>query len=325
MTEIAKIEVLPTGGLSYKDLISAFLADQDVKPKSRRTYQRTLRQFFNWVQAEGLDMASLQLPNLIDYKNHLLTERINKEGKPGLTPLTVSAYVVAVKLFYAWTESKGLYHNISKGLKTPKKQGKGFKKYPLTLDQIGLLLGSMENETVTGKRDFAILNLLLRTGLRTIELVRANVEDIDFLQGERVLFIQGKGKDSKDAYVVLTPKAWKPIKDYLQARGQGVTIPGSSPLFAGHGNRSRGQLTTRTIRRLVKTYLRGVDIDSPKITAHSFRHTAAVNSLRAGASLHETQLFMRHSDPKTTQIYSGVFEEELRLKEAPEKRLETLF
>ena len=67
-------------------------------------------------------------------------------------------------------------------------------------------------------RDFAIVNLLLRTGLRTIEAVRADVGDITFKANRRILRVWGKGHDTKDDFVVLTDKTYLPIKNYLATR-----------------------------------------------------------------------------------------------------------
>jgi integrase/recombinase XerC/integrase/recombinase XerD len=326
-----EVEIVPNSGEivgTNTELIQVFIADQDVKPSSLATYKRTLKRFFDYVERQGLQMKSIQLPDLIQYKNFLL--RPIAEGGSGKKPLTVSSYIVVLKKFYSWTESRKLYPNIAKGLKTPKKD-QGFKKQPLTVDQIQELLSSINRNDLQGKRDFALLNLLLRTGLRTVEAVRADLQDVDFLSGQRVLFVHGKGKEGKDSFVILTDKAFQPIADYLQARRdflreRGRTLSSDCPLFAGLGNRNlEGRLTTRSLSRIAKTYLRGIDIDSPQYTAHSFRHTAGVNVLKAGGSLYDTQLFMRHTDPKTTQIYLKTIEQERRLQEAPEKRLDSIF
>ncbi len=77
-------------------------------------------------------------------------------------------------------------------------------------------------------RDFALLNLLLRTGLRDIEVVRADCGDIQTVSGVDVLYIQGKGRPGKDNYVVLTESALAPIRDYLGMRDDSRD---SSPLF----------------------------------------------------------------------------------------------
>lgn len=80
------------------------------------------------------------------------------------------------------------------------------------------MLASIDRSTEKGMCDFAILNLMLRTGLRGIEIVRANCRDIQTKAGVDVLYVQGKGRASKDNFVVLTPKALSPIAAYLEKR-----------------------------------------------------------------------------------------------------------
>jgi integrase/recombinase XerD len=302
---------LPTPSI---DIIEEFLKSQDVKPNSRDLYRRTLRQFIRWLEDSNLSIMQIKREEILQYKEWLL----NSER----SHLTVGSYLTSVRKLFEWLETKHYYPNIAKGIKTPRRE-KGFKKDVLTTDQIKELLISIDPTDLKGKRDFAILNLLLRTGLRTIELVRANVEDISQKGNEVILYVHGKGHDSKDRFVLLTSKAYLPIREYLNVREH---IQSKQPLFVSLSrNNPNGRMTTRAISGLAKEGLRNIGINSPKLTAHSFRHTAAVNVLKSGADLYTTQLFMRHSDPATTQIYLKTIEEEMRLKNAPEKLLDNVF
>lgn len=295
-------------------LTENFINSQDVKPSSRALYKRTLRQYFNWIAVKGYELKDITRIELLGYKDEMLNS--------GLSTLTVGSYLTVVRKFYEWTEANKFYPNIAKGIKTPKRSS-GFKKDPLTIDQIKGLLNFIDTTTLSGKRDFAILNLLVRTGLRTVEVARANIEDIQHKAGEIVLIIQGKGRDSKDNFVLLTHKTAEPIYAYLEARGKAKA---TEPLFCSGSNNSKGErLTTRTISYIAKSNLKGIGLNSGRLTAHSLRHTAGVNVLRAGGDLYATQLFMRHSDPATTQIYLRSIEEEVRLKSAPEKLIDAMF
>lgn len=295
-------------------VLNKFLSCQDVRPSSRELYKRTLRQYFKWIDDNNLVVGQLTRDDIIVYKQYLLDS--------GYSSLTVGSYVTAVRKFYEWAESEKLYPNIAKGIKTPKRY-KGFKKDPLTVEQIKSLLESMEKNSLQGKRDFAILNLMIRTGLRTVEVIRANIDDISYKSGEMILYIQGKGRDSKDSFVLLTDKAYQPISEYLDTRGK---TRAQEPLFTSLSNNSKGnRLTTRSISQVAKSHFKGIGLNSGRITAHSLRHTAGVNVLKAGGDLYSTQLFMRHSDPATTQLYLKSIEEEHRLKNAPEKLLDSIF
>jgi len=211
-----------------------------------------------------------------------------------------------------------LYPNIAKGIKGFKR-AKGFRKDPLTVGQIKELFKIVDTSTLQGKRDYALLNLLVRTGLRTIEIVRANIEDIRQESGEAILDIQGKGRDSKDDFVLLTDSTLKPILAYLQVRG---SVEDKAPLFTSLSDRNKNQrLTTKSISRIVKAYLRAINLDSKKLTAHSLRHTAITLSLKAGATIQEAQALGRHADINTTMIYAHNID---RIKNAPERKIEEL-
>lgn len=299
---------LKTQGDLLGQLVARFIAAQDVKPSSRSLYRRTLTQYLNWTIGRKLDLKDVTRAEIIEYKDDLLDR--------GLSSLSVGSYLTVVRKFYEWTESVKLYPNVAKGIKTPKRK-QAFKKLPLTPEQTTSLLSYFEGRQVEGLRDYAIINLLLRTGLRTIESVTATIEDVTFKQGKRVLLVQGKGEVEKNNFVILTDKAWEPIRAYLATR---PTAKSSEPLFTSVSNNSQGQrLTTRTISKIAKDGLKAIGLDSKHLTAHSLRHTLAVSILRAGGSLADAQGVLRHSNPATTQIYTRSIDEEMRIRNAPEE------
>jgi integrase/recombinase XerC/integrase/recombinase XerD len=147
-----------------------------------------------------------------------------------------------------------------------------------------------------------MVNVMLRCGLRTVEVARANVGDLRTLGGRSVLFVWGKGRAGADEFVVLDEAAMAPITAYLQARGR---VAEDEPLFAGTGNRNHGgRLTTRTVSRVAKRTMEREGIVSAHVTAHSLRHTAVTLALLGGATVQEAQAMARHSDISTTQIYA---------------------
>lgn len=295
--------------LDYSAIIDRFLLAHDIKPKSKETYRRALRQFFTYLETEGVTRPTRE--TLIAYKAYLIDKK--------LSAYTVSAYIIAVRKMFQWTESEHLYANIASQIKGQKKP-KGFKKDALSVNQARKLLTDMETETLSGARDYALVNLLVRTGLRTIETARANVEDIRQQGDQAVLYIQGKGRDSKDDLVILTEETLEPIRAYISMRGQGVKD--SSPLFISHSDRNYGErLTTRSISRIVKDRLQASGLDDRRLTAHSLRHTAVTFSLIGGASIQEAQTLARHSDINTTLIYAHNLD---RISKAPELKIDAL-
>lgn len=276
--------------LEVSKLISSFLATQDVREISKVAYKKGVEKFLSWLTVERLSKPDREA--ILKFKDYLL--------KSGLSANAVNSYLVAVKRFFAYLEGIKQYPNIAKDIKGVK-QPKGHLRASLTVSQIRNLLSHIDPSTFQGKRDFAIVNLMARTGLRTIEVIRANVGDIKQEGGEALLFVQGKGRDSKDSFVILTEKALNPILDYLKARGK---VKSEDPLFVSLSDRNKGQrLTTRTIRQLIKNSLRKINIDRNKLSAHSLRHTFATLSLRAGAPLLQVKDALRHASIETTQKY----------------------
>jgi integrase/recombinase XerC/integrase/recombinase XerD len=298
-----------------EEIVERFLkSSSKLRQNSRDLYRRTLKQFFLWAESRGLSLDTLTIVELIEYREYLLSP------ERGLTSLTVGSYITSLKKFYEFLESERRCPNIAKSLQNPKRKQQ-FRKSPLSVLQATELLDHIKKQAL---RDYAIINLILRTGLRTIEVIRANVGDIVIKPGgQRVLLIHGKGRDEKDDFVILTEKTYKPISEYLETRGA-YSI--SDPLFNSTSNNSKGgRLTTRTISHIAKEGLRAIGLDSKNFTAHSLRHTAGTSLLRATGDLEKTRLMLRHSDPKTTLIYVDTLTEERRLESSGEAILDTLY
>jgi integrase/recombinase XerC/integrase/recombinase XerD len=289
------------------DIVQEYIDTLDVKPKSRDTYQKALKQFMLYMDSSNISQPTRS--DILAYKAYLMEN---------YKACTVSSYMTAVKGLFAYLEAEKIFPNIANGIKGAKHQ-QGFRKDALTIDQAKRLLNSIDTSTIEGKRNFALINLLLNTGLRTIEAERACIGDIRQEGGEALLYIQGKGRDSKDAFVVLTDSTLYPIQKYLKARS---IIDPKAALFASHSDRNDGnRITTRTISWIVKEALKAIGIDSERITAHSLRHTAVTFSLLAGATIQEAQAMARHANVNTTLIYAHNID---RIAKAPERRIEKM-
>ncbi len=296
---------------SIIELANDFINDLDVKKSSKETYERELKRFIDYWR-KNLDCRNdLLREDILNFKRYLSEEA-------DLSPLTISSYILIVRKFFEWLESKKKYLNIAKGIKGAKRE-RGFRKDPLILPQIRKVLESIDRTTLKGSRDYALINLLIRTGLRTIEVIRADVGDIRQEGGEAVLWIQGKGRDTKDEFVVLTEDTLNPIQDYLSKR---LNMKEKDPLFASISNRNNNKrLTTRSISRIVKTHLKNAGINSKRLTAHSLRHTAITLALQAGATIQEAQALGRHANINTTLIYAHNIN---RIIHAPERKIDKL-
>ena len=295
----------------WERLIEIFLNSQDIMDKSRETYRWGLKRFFRWMRTTGRTLQTMTPADVVQFKGKLSKER--------LSPLTVGAYMTAVRRFYGWTETSLIYPNIARSVKTPKGR-KGFRKTALTPEEAASLLEHLKGRSL---RDYAIVNLILRTGLRTIEVMRADVGDITRKRGKRILKVWGKGAEDKDAMVIIGEPVWNPIREYLSTRGE---VPKDAPLFVTEGKGHRGErVSTRTIQRLCKEALRAIGLDSHEYSAHSLRHTTAVTIIRKGGDLNDVQRVLRHASQVTSQVYTASIEQEVRLDSNPEALLDDAF
>lgn len=284
-------ELVSTPALS-RDLYDRFIAYLDASPKTVETYRKTLKQMFVYFHLNGITHPTRD--DLLAYKHDLQAT--------GHRPATVQIYMTAARLFFSWTEQEGLFPNIAVHIKGGKVE-KGHKKDYLTSGQVRSILRATANDnTLAGLRDYAIILLMVTTGLRTIEVARADVADLRTLGDSTVLYVQGKGKTDKVDYVKISQPVETALRAYLNARGKGNE---GQPLVTSTSNNSTGQrLTTRSISGIVKHRMQGAGYDSDRLTAHSLRHTAVTLSLLAGKDITEVQQFARHANIATTMIYN---------------------
>lgn len=273
------------------ELFTRFLAYLDSSLKTVETYTRALRQLFNYFSLNGIRQPTRG--DILAFRDELKAS--------GHKPTTIQSYITATKLFFKWTAQEGLYPNIAEHLKGAK-LNRDHKKDYLTSRQIKEVLDSIERDTLKGLRDYAILTLMITGGLRAIEVVRADVGDIRTVGDFTALYVQGKGREEKTEYIKISPQVEKAIWAYLTARGEKDE---KAPLFSSTSNNNRGvRLTTRSVSGIVKTRLQQAGYNSPRLTAHSLRHTAVTLSLLAGKDIAEVQQFARHANIATTMIYN---------------------
>jgi integrase/recombinase XerC len=303
------LTVIDTRALAEQREVTAELFDRwtsfiDASPKTVETYTKAIKQFFLYMTENGITQP--QREDIIAYRDYLKLEH---------KPTTVQSYLAATKLFFQWTEREGLYPNIADRVKGAKLDTEHKKDY-LTTKQVGKLLGAIDRSTLKGMRDYAMLSLMVTTGLRTISIIRADIGDIRTAGDDTALYYQGKGHEEKADYVKLAEPVEEALRAYLRARGE--TDP-KAPLFSSIANRnSGGRMTTRSISRVAKEHLIEVDLKSDRLTAHSLRHTAATLNLLNGGTVEETQQLLGHANINTTLIYSHALE---RAKNNSEQRI----
>lgn len=276
------------------DMFDRWTAYIDASPKTVETYTKAIRRFVSYLKENGITQPTRE--DVILYRDSL---------KATHKPTTVQGYLAAVKLFFRWAAQENLYPNVADRVKGAKLDTEHKKDY-LTTAQAGRLLSSFDRSTVKGKRDYAIISLMVTTGLREISVVRADIGDIRPAGDAIALYYQGKGHEEKADYVKLAPQVEDAIRDYLATREDADQ---HAPLFASIANRNGGgRMTTRSVSRIAKESMQHVGLNSERLTGHSLRHTAATLNLLNGATVEETQQLLGHRNINTTLIYSHALE-----------------
>lgn len=295
---------IPAVSFSWYDDFVNFI---DVQAEETEiTYRKAIKQFFQY-----LHNFSITRPTSLDIRNY--REYMKDRGDKATT---VNLYITVVKLFFRFTAETGLYPNVADHINGLKLSDEHKRDY-LSAKQVEMMLKAMPHKTVIERRNYAMVVLMVTSGLRTIELARALCGDVTLLGGTDVLWVQGKGRTDKADYVKLSFHAKQAIQDYLELRHE---IGPQSPLFASDSNNSYGRpLTTRTIRGVNKPAMKNVGLVSPRLTAHSFRHTAATLNLLNHGTLAETQQLLRHKNINTTMVYNHDID---RMKNASETRVD---
>ena len=330
--------IIPAGDLRPA-LFEEFIKYIDRGQKTTRTYITNLRQFAAFLAYKGIRRPQRQ--DVISYRDYLTTEheaiqynpatgwtyRTDRSGRRYTTickPTTVKIYLQSVRQFFSWTAANGFYPDIAANIHAPKVRHDVHRKDALTAADVLTIEQSIEaaagakieaaeahskdtagrisRATEQGKRLFAMYTLAVNAGLRTIEISRANVRDLEVRNGRAVLYVWGKGHTEADAKKPLAPEVYAAIRDYLDSRSDRPTA--NSPLFVSTGNRSGGKrIAETTISKMLKQAMQAAGFNSDRITAHTLRHTAGTNVQEITGNLYITQKYMRHANPATTEIY----------------------
>lgn len=307
--------------------------------KTTRSYLTNLRQFAAWLQYAGVKAPARE--DILLYRSWISAEhdaialdpvtgwRYRRDPAGNVIricckPNTAAQYLRIVKQFFRWTAAEGLYPDVATNVNLPKIRHDVHLKDALEPADVQLIersiddrariheqeAGEAEKDTAgrilrsqeQGKRLRAIYLLAVTAGLRTVEISRANVKDLETKNGQAWIWVWGKGHAEPDQKQPIAWKVAEAIKEYLASRTDRPT--GSSPLFVATGNRSGGKrLAPTTISSMLKDAMKAAGFDSERITAHSLRHTAGTAVQSLTGDLYATQRYMRHANPATTEIY----------------------
>jgi len=274
-----------------EDFATGYL--QNRSPETVGTYRRALNEFQRWFAVQR-PKCLFRVDDIEAYKEYLMKTR-------GLHQVSVSTYLTALRRFTQYLVDAGLLvENPARSVKGNRRPST-HSRAVLTEEEIGRLFKAIDTSTPIGLRDKAITFSMLYAGLSEIEIVRADVEDLEQTLLGWYLRVQGKGHQVKDQQVVLDPPVMTTIRNYLDTR---TGLKPTDPLFVSHGHRSDGaRLNTRSVRSRIRHHLVAAKIRRRGITPHSLTHTAALIWLNDGLSVEEVKQRMRHGTLDTTMIY----------------------
>ncbi len=218
---------------------------------------------------------------------------------------TVARRLASLRSFFRFCCRENLTDsNPAKALRTPR-IGRKLPHF-LSSEQLGRLLEAPPANEVSGLRDRAILETLYSAGLRVAELVGLDMDDWD--RDADVLRVLGKGRKERLApvgsYAVRALRRWIDVRRPDTNAATAV----QSALFL---NRFGRRLTTRSVGRMLKKYLKITGLDR-LTTPHTLRHSFATHLLDGGADLRSVQELLGHKSLTTTQIYTHVSTKRLR-------------
>ena len=276
-------------------------SERGLGDRTAANYLDAVRPFLEGrLSAQGLELGRLSAAEVTEFVAASLPRQTRSKAKGTVT---------ALRSLLGFLHLEGITER-PLGAAVPSVAGWQLAGLPRGLepDQVQSLLDSCDRDTAKGRRDFAVLTALVRLGLRAGEVATLELGDIDWRAGEIIV----RGKGDRDERLPLPADVGEAIAAYLRegrpatAQDRAVFVRAIAP---------RRALTRIGVSDIVATAARRAGLE--QTYAHRLRHTAATETLRAGASLPEVGQLLRQRSPLTTAIYAKVDREALRCLALP--------
>ena len=237
--------------------------------------------------------------------------RLNRYETPSgehLSAITQAYHLIALRGFLKYLARRGI-DSLNPALVDLPKAIRPQVTF-LHYDEVEDLLSVIPDDTETGLRDRAIIELLFSGGLRVSELISLNRDSINLERREFIV----RGKGSKDRPIFISKAAADRVQEYLDARSDDLPAlflnnskNHNTPDTSGDFRR----ISARSVERIVGKYAKLAGI-TKHVTPHTLRHSFATDLLMNGADIRSVQALLGHSDISTTQIYTHVTDQHLR-------------
>ena len=271
-------------------VVKSFLNNMNTEG-SRRVYAREVEFFLAYVKKP---LSLVDLDDVIAFKSSL----------KGLKTATIARKLVIVKAFLGFAhEMRVIVRNPARLLKVPRVHSA--EPVVLTVDEAQAMLRSPDRRCIQGRRDHAVLALLMSAGLRESELCALDVADVTAKWSHHVVTVR-HGKGGKPRSMSLADAVSDAIAAYLELRGQ---VRPDEPLFLTLGKRGLAptRITPKAVDHLVAVHARRALISKP-VTTHLLRHCAVSFALANGASPREVMEMAGHSSLTITNRYAHLIE-----------------
>lgn len=271
-----------------EQFIDYLKSEKKMAPNSLDAYGRDIRDFEQFL----LERGTAGLPGAT---RNDVTAFLNKLKADGRSPSTLNRKMASIRTFYNYLQDKHVItDNPARGVKTPRVEKKELEY--LSIKEIDKLLESPD-DSLKGRRDRAILEVLYATGIKVSELIDANLEDVNFRMG----FITCYGESRKTRIIPMGRPARAALEDYVyEVRDQLLGENKDEPaLFVNYYGK---RLTRQGLWKVLKEYGEKSGIKH-KLTPNTLRNSFAVHMLQNGADLKSLQELMGHEDIMATQVY----------------------
>lgn len=268
----------------------------EISANTVTTYYRGMTKFWTWFgdqqtyKSVGAKALRSWMGSMKDAGNSVSTRNTLYSG---------------VRAFFTWAVAEaGLAYNPTAGVPGAKAGRRRHKRAALTDDEVMRVLAQPDVATDTGKRAKVILCFMAYTGLRTIEVQRAKIGDLDQGNGKLKLWIRGKGHEDADEKVyAVNAELLDALYAWLKVHPSAEDL--EAALFCSlAGANKGGSLHVRTIRGLVKAAYRGAGIRDPRKTTHSLRHSLVTNLIRHKVAPTKIMTVTRHRSLDTLLAYA---------------------
>ena len=259
-------------------------------------YLTDLDKLTNFVESEGKKYADVTYDDLQQFVARLHDIGIHPRSQARILSGIRSFYRFLIMEDYLKADPTELLESPQTGFKLPE---------VMTVEEIDLLIGSIDRSTKEGQRNRAILETLYSCGLRVSELCNLKLSELYFEEG----FIKVEGKGSKQRLVPISPRAIKEIRLYFTDRNLMKIKPGFEDfVFISNFGKNISRIM---VFHIIKELAARIGLKK-KISPHTFRHSFATHLLEGGANLRAIQCMLGHESIATTEIYTHIDRNRLR-------------